>query len=184
MNSHPIIDDLRAEHREMRLMFSIIDEEMKAFDDNGDPDFDRLLAAVEFCHAYPGAKHHPKEDILYARMMERYPDAAGKIGSLKNEHHVLGDYTRRFKSAIERILRQENIARDQVSALARDYTDMLKRHMRVEEALYFPAALAVFNDADWVAVGAEIDAMTDTPSDPAIEARFEKIRATFAAVEG
>ncbi|MEQ8664941.1 MAG: hemerythrin domain-containing protein [Rhodospirillales bacterium] len=184
MTTQPVIDLLRDEHRVMQAMFAVIDEEMEAFSTGGAADFERLLAAVEYCHAYPGARHHPKEDIVFGFLQERDPDAAEKMGDLAAEHKILGNYTRRFKSAIERVLRQENIDKEQLSALANDYATFLRRHMRTEETVIFPAALAALTAADWQDVGDQIAALgADTP-DPATEARFEKLRDTIASTDG
>ena len=176
MAKNPVIDDLREEHRLMKAMFAVIAEEMDAFSAGRPADFERLLAAVEFCHAYPGAKHHPKEDVVYHRLRERDPESAAKMGDLETEHGILGDYTRRFRSAIERILQGENIVRDQLSKLADDYTQFLNRHMKMEETVFFPAALSALTDDDWNLAKEAIDGMEDPALDSSTEARLEKLR--------
>jgi len=176
MTTQPVIDELRSEHRTMTAMFAVIDEEMEAFAAGGAPDFERLLAAVEYCHAYPGAKHHPKEDVVFQRLTLLDAETAHKIGDLEAEHEILGNYTRRFKSAIERVLSQENINRDELMTLAEEYSEFLRRHMHAEETVFFPAALDSFTDEDWRAVDDAIAQMAHTDLDPAIEARFQKLR--------
>ncbi len=176
MANHPVIDDLRNDHRAMKAMFGVIDEEMTAFSSGEHTDFERLLAAVEYCHAYPGAKHHPKEDIVFLYLKIRDADAAVKIGDLSAEHEILADYTRRFKSAIERILHGENIVRDQLKKLADDYTAFLNRHMQTEETIFFPVALATLTEDDWAVVANDIGNLRDVSLDPALEARLHKIR--------
>lgn len=183
MTTHPVIDALREEHTVMQAMFAVIDHEMTTFSEGGDADFERLLAAVEYCHAYPGARHHPKEDIVFARLRVRDPESAEKIGDLEAEHDILSNYTRRFKSAIERVLAQENIDRAELATLGEDYTQFLKRHMRTEETVFFPAALDSLTDDDWQAVDDEIAALGEASLDPAIEARFEKLRGVVEAAK-
>lgn len=183
MDNHPIIDELRAEHREMMAMLSVIEKEISALCNTGTSNLDRLLGAVEYCHAYPGAKHHPKEDIVYARLLEVQPGVEKKLGNLTNEHGVLGDYTRRLKLAIESVVADEIVEKEYVAGLAHDYMDMLRRHMRVEEVLYFPAALATLGDEDWAVISASIAELADEPRDDRREKRFDKLRDIAAVID-
>src|SRR6266567_7566222 len=94
-----IIDQLGRDHRNMRLLLDIIEEEMNAYQDGRVPDFDLLRLIAEYTLEYPDLFHHPIEDRVFERLTMRDPTANPLIGHLVREHRELSELTRRLAAA-------------------------------------------------------------------------------------
>src|SRR5690242_12203448 len=94
------IDELTRDHRNMRLLLDIIEKEMDRYGDGRVPDFDLLRMIGNYILEYPDVVHHPRENLVFDRLMLREPEAGAIIGHLLEEHKRLGELTRRFASAM------------------------------------------------------------------------------------
>jgi len=68
------------------------------------PDYEVIGAIIELFKKYPGACHHPKEDIIYEKFKARGPDRVASIADLEAEHREGAVRLRRVAQAIENVL--------------------------------------------------------------------------------
>jgi hemerythrin-like domain-containing protein len=167
-----IIDDLQRDHRNMRALLDIVEEELDALRERRPVDFDLLGMIMEYTLNYPQMVHHPREDVLFRRLQKRDPNAAAAVGDLVEEHVTLAHLTQRFAAAIGNIARGVGLERERFDALARDYVARNRAHMQSEEHDFLPRALAALTDEDW----AEIDASRAAGGDPIFG---EKVAAAY-----
>ena len=164
-----VLDQIGRDHRNMRLLLDIVEEEMNAYHDGRTPDFDLLRSIAEYTLHYPDLFHHPKEDLIFGRLVMRDPSAKAIIGDLIQEHERLGELTRRFAAAIGNAARDVEMPRAWLEALAMEYLSVNRQHMQAEEKHFFPRALAALTDQDW----AEIDERAVHVNDPIFGPRVE-----------
>jgi hemerythrin-like domain-containing protein len=167
-----IIDDLQRDHRNMRTLLDIVEEELDALRNRRAVDFDLLGMIMEYTLNYPQMVHHPREDALFRRLQTRDPNSAAAVGDLVEEHVKLGELTQRFAAAVGNIARGVGLEREWFDVLARDYVARNRAHMHSEEHDFFPRALAALTDEDW----AELDASRATGGDPVFG---EKVAAAY-----
>ena len=171
-----VIDTLRREHANMAKLLRILDRHLDDFDAGGSPDYELMLGIVEYLHDWSGQWHHPKEDLVLAKLRQRDPAAAERVGDLEADHHALADRTLQFREAIAEIVGDEELPREQVSNLAHGFIDAERRHMAGEENVFLPAAEKALTTEDW----AEIAMRVGDPKDPLfgqnVEKRFEALR--------
>jgi len=114
---------------------------------------------------------------VLAKLRERNPEAAAAVGSLDEKHEELGGLTQRFVEGIRAVLAEEEVPRDEVMKLAREFSEFLFRHIQEEERKFFPAAMNNLTTDDWN----EVDRAIHTPPDPLfgaeVEAPFLELRA-------
>lgn len=167
---------LRQEHANMAKLLDALERQVALFDKGELPDYDIIEGVIDYCLAYPDLFHHPKEDLIYRRMQEREPEAAAAVGDLLSEHERLAALTRHLAEAVQNVLLELNVPRDAVLKVAREFLDAYREHIRIEEAAFFPAALAALSEEDW----RELDAQAKDSEDPifggAKSGRFEKLR--------
>jgi hemerythrin-like domain-containing protein len=147
-----IIDQLRRDHRNMRVLLDIIEEEMNAYRNGRVPDFDLLRMIAEYTLDYPNLVHHPKEDLVFDRLVMRDPAAKAVIGRLVHEHEELSELTRRFAAAISNAAHDLELSREWLDALAREYLLANRMHMQTEETNFLPRAAAILTDQDWIEI--------------------------------
>ena len=77
-----IIEQLNQEHANMSRILDLLEHEIEAFGRGEVADFHLVQEIMDYCLDYPEACHHPKEDAIYAVMIDRRPNLANKIADL------------------------------------------------------------------------------------------------------
>src|SRR5215468_1187377 len=90
-----VIDQLGRDHRNMRLLLDIVEAEMEGYRAGRPPDFELLAMVGRYALDYPDLIHHPREDLVFARLVERDPDARAILGDLIGDHRRLAGLSRR-----------------------------------------------------------------------------------------
>ncbi|MGF1612047.1 MAG: hemerythrin domain-containing protein [Kiloniellales bacterium] len=153
---------LREEHRNIARLLGALERQLAIFDRAERPDYDILLSIAEYFTGFPDRYHHPKEDLVLARLRARDPEAARTVGELGAEHQRLAERARHFREAIENVLKEAEVPRANVDAVIRHFIADQRRHMHMEEARFFPLAERTLTSQDWAA----IDAEAGKPDDP------------------
>jgi hemerythrin-like domain-containing protein len=156
-----VIDQLGRDHRNLRLLLDIVEEETDAYREGGVPDFDLLRLIAEYTLHYPDLVHHPKEDLVFERLVMRNPAAGAVIGDLVEEHRRLGELSRRFAAAISNAARDVELPREWLDSLAREYLSVNRLHMQLEEEHFLPRAMAMLTEEDWAAIDERLSHAND-----------------------
>lgn len=155
------IEELEIDHRNMRQLLAVIEEEMGAYERGSVPDFDLLDLILDYILNYPDISHHPREDAIYAILMRRDPVGATAVGNLMEEHRHLSTLTHRLAAAVANVERDIEVPRDWLDGLVREYLARNRAHMQAEEQHFFPRALAALSDADWAEIDAKLHRLID-----------------------
>ena len=170
------IDILQQDHRNLAKLLKALERQVIQFEDSGEADFDIVRGVLDYCLNYPDLCHHPKEDVVFRRLLERDPRAAGVMGDLENEHRKLAAQTRRFASALHQLLQGKGHAAAWFGETTRDFLQAYWRHMDMEETLFFPMALQELSDDDWQEVDREVGQMVDPLFGGKAEERYKVLR--------
>ena len=165
-----IIDLLQIDHRNMRQLLRVLEEEIDIYSAAGVADFDLMRQIIDYTLHYPDLIHHPREDLLFRRLLARNPASRPLIGDLAGEHDQLAQLMQRFAAALHNVARNVELPRDWFDNLARGYIATLRQHMATEERTLFPRVMAVFEGNDW----AELDAFAMAGYDPLFGSSIEK----------
>ncbi|MHA1565587.1 MAG: hemerythrin domain-containing protein [Alphaproteobacteria bacterium] len=170
------IDRLRQDHANIAKLLALLEHELAALDAAGTPDYDILLSIAEYFLTYPDQDHHVREDLVYHRLLLRNEAAARTVGDLSQEHKAISRRARKFATVIENILTEAFVVRTMVHNVLTAFMEDQRRHMRMEENIFFPAALRILTDTDWLEIDARIDSVADPLFGPDVETRFAELR--------
>jgi len=177
---------LRREHANLTRLLKVLDRQIALLGGGGQPDYDIIRGVVDYCPDFPDLCHHPKEDLVLAKLRQRDPKAAEKVGDLEGEHVKLAALTRRFTEAIERVLMEEELPRDWILGRAREFESAYRRHIAMEEQIFFPAAEHALGVSDWAGIDARVADRDDPLFGGRVAERFralsEEVLALDAAV--
>ena len=165
-----VIDQLCRDHRNLRLLLDIVEEEMNAYREGRVPDFDLLSMIAEYTLHYPDLVHHPRENVIFERLLVRDPGAQEIIGALVQEHGRLAGLTRKFVGAISNAARDVEMPREWLDAVAKEYLFVNRLHMQHEEEHFLPRAMTRLTADDW----AEIDQRLAHSDDPVFGEKVEE----------
>ena len=182
-----ILDQLSDDHKNMARLYDLIGRELKVFKTGELPDYELVNNILDYCLAYPDQCHHPKEDLVFRKLQARDPSTADVIGDLAKEHEKLAAFTRRFSTALGNVLEDEQLPRDWFIDLANDFLSFSRRHMQMEEVLFFPAARKHLTRQDWAeledAIAKRLDPAFDREKAARYQAKFRDIMAWGKAAE-
>lgn len=151
-----------ADHIKFGQLLNLLESELQRFHDAGYPDYQLMLDIMFYMTHYSDVLHHPKEDLLFARMKLHDADVGRTADELTKQHAQLRNMGNAMVGALDDIVNGSIAPRERVEATARAYVGALRAHMRTEENEMLPAAERLLSEADWT----EIDAAIATFDDP------------------
>jgi hemerythrin-like domain-containing protein len=143
---------------------------MDVYSADGVADFDLMKQIIDHTLHYPSLINHPREDLLFRRLLARDPASKLAIGDLIKEHDELAQLAQRFAAALHNVARDVELPRQCFESLARNYIATTRQHMATEEQSLFPRLLATLQDSDW----AELNALVAAGYDPLFGGNMEK----------
>jgi hemerythrin-like domain-containing protein len=179
-----IIDLLRQEHRNIEKLLLVLEQELSVFDRGERPDYEVIQAVIAYFQVYPGAYHHPQEDLVFRKLKERDPAAAAKIGDLAAEHRQGAEHLRRVAQAVESVVIDQEIPRHTVDHIIRDFIVYERRHIAMEERDFFPAAVEALHPQDWAEIASsKLAGQQDPLFSKTAEERFDAVRRHILQLE-
>jgi hemerythrin-like domain-containing protein len=141
-----------SEHKRFAHLLDFLDGQMAAFHSGEQPDYALMRDAVHYLHHYGDRVHHPREDVAFARLVEREPKLELTVNRLLQEHRVLGVAADALLAALDDVLDDVLIERTTVEAPAATYLVYYRHHLATEEREILPRAAELLTPADWAAV--------------------------------
>ena len=165
-----IIETLREEHRNIEELLLVLEEELSVSDRNERPDYEVIQAVIRYFEDYPDCCHHPKEDMIFDKLKARDSVAAESVGDLEAEHQNEGKRLRRVAQVVRSVLTDHDILRQTFHNTMRDFIDLERKHMDMEERVLFSTAIHTLRPEDW----AEIEAVWSEKQDSLFHAVMEE----------
>ncbi len=178
-----MIEVLRQEHCNIESLLRVLERELSVFERGDRPDYEIILAVINYFKGYPDTCHHPKEDLIVEKLKARDPRKAATIGDLEAEHREGAKRLRRVSLAVERVLSDQDILRQTVDEIIRDFIKHERQHMAMEERVVFPAALNALRPEDWTDIGAKLADRDDPFHQSGFEERFNTLRRNILKME-
>jgi len=178
-----IIERLCQEHRNIETLLTVLERELEIFDRGGRPDYEVIRAIISYFELYPEIYHHPQEDLVFAKLKIRDPAAAAKVGNLALEHQKGAERLRRVAQAVDSVLADREILRQNVDNIVRDFIEHERRHIMMEDRDFFPAALKALEPQDWTEIASAVTSHKDPLFSDVAEERFDALRAHIVRLE-
>ena len=178
-----IIERLCREHRNVERLLAVLEHELEVFDRGGRPDYEVVSAIISYFELYPEVYHHPQEDLVFAKLKIRDPAAAAKVGDLALEHQKGAERLHRAAQAVDGVLADCEVLRENVDHIVRDFIEHQRRHMMMEDRDFFPAALNALELQDWTEIASALTVHEDPLFSDAAEQTFDTLRARIVQSE-
>lgn len=178
-----LIEQLYRDHRSTERLFAILERELEIFDRGGHPDYEVVREIVLYFELYLERYHHPKEDLVFGKLEIRDPASAAKIGDLALEHQKGAERLRRVAKAIDDVLADREMLRQDVHNVVRDFIERERQHITMENNDFFPAALKALEPQDWAEIASSLTGRKDPLFGEAAEKTFDRLRARISQLE-
>ena len=172
---------LRDEHRYMNLLLETMQEHLDSAKLSIPGDYYLLQDIVRYMHEYPDSEHHPTEDLMFDKLLERNPAREMDVARLRREHKMLRKNTAEILELLERAARHQSP--ESIAALrgaSNDYIERLRLHMRFEETELFPSAVRCLANKDWQEIDRRVKLTQDPLFGPAVHRDFRVLYEYFA----
>ena len=143
-----LLSDLRQDHRNMSIMLDLLDQESDRVRDGDSPDYELLSDIMRYLTVYSDAVHHPKEDLLYARMRAERPELAAGLERVAPEHRQLAERGLALRNDVQAIATGAPVTREHLLEDMHDYVRTLRKHIAWEEEDLFRRAQSMIDQAD------------------------------------
>lgn len=171
-----MIELLREEHRDIAQLLDVLEDELKIFNRLERPDYDVIEAIIRYFQDYPDCCHHPKEDMIFAKLKLRNPGVAKRVGDVEVDHRQETERLDRVAKIVRNVLLDREISRQTFSEVMRDFIDHQRLHMAMEERSFFPAAANALRPEDWQEIDANWSDKTQTLFNVAMEEKCHSLR--------
>lgn len=128
-----LLGELHNDHRNMRVLLDLLEQECNAVYDGRQADFELLHDIMDYMTVYPDAVHHPKEDRIYAEMRAVRPDLTLGFQRISLDHQRIGEQGRRIRDAVAAVEQGTVVSRRALVGDMLRYADNLRSHMQWEE---------------------------------------------------
>jgi hemerythrin-like domain-containing protein len=170
-----VLDMIRDEHLSMSRLLGRLERQIERFENGLAADYLLMNEIIEYFLTFPDLFHHPKEQLILAKLRQRAPELARRVGDLDAEHATVSEELHRFAHVLANLLLEVEMPRDRFAKLARAFIEQERKHMSDEEALFLPAARAGLTEEDWDDIAARTLTVRDPLRDRA-KLRFALIR--------
>ena len=178
-----VIEHLSREHRNIERLLAVLERELEVFDLGDRPDYEVIRAVISYFEVCPEVYHDPQEDLVFAKLRIRDPATAAKIGNLALAHQKGSERLRRVAHAIDNVLADREVLRQNVDSIIRDFIDQERHHMMMEDRDFFPAALKALEPQDWTEIASGLSGHKDPLFSETAEEKFDALREHILRLE-
>jgi len=169
-----------AEHVNFSRLLNLFDDQLSLFHGGSTPDYELMLNIMFYMTHYSDVLHHPKEDLVFAKIKEREHSVARTVDDLAAQHAYIGKSGQDLVRRLDDIVNGAITSRESIESAARDYVDTLRHHMRIEEGEILPLAAKLLTPRDWTAIHTAIGRVDDPLFGKHPEGRYLELQQQIA----
>jgi hemerythrin-like domain-containing protein len=165
-----------AEHAHFFSLLDLLEEQVAAFHEGEQPDYQIMLDIVAYLREGPDRSHHPREDVIFAQLTIRDASMRIPIARLLQEHRVVAASGQELRSRLEEVLAGAVVPRAALEATAAVYLTYYRHHLVTEEREVLPRAAKALTPQDWKLVGNVLPPGPDPLFGAAPQERYRELR--------
>ena len=173
-----------AEHVDYSRLLNVLEEQVLAFHVGRTPNYHLMRDVVSYLRGFPDRYHHPREDIAFARLVERNPALELPINRLLQEHRVIAAAGEELLERLNQMIEGASIARATLEAAADAYLVYYRHHLATEERVILPIAAELLTPEDLDLVASAVSSTPDPLFGERVDKRYRELRERIAASAG
>ncbi len=174
-----LLRELREDHRNMAIVLDLLESAAKQAYKGEDPDFELVAEIMRYMTVYPDAVHHPKEDIIYARLREQREDLAEGLDDVPGDHEKIAVLGGRLRDDVEAVIAGAALRREKFIEDVTRYVKHLRGHMTWEEDDLFERVESMLDMEPLEFDVSEYDHIKDPVFELEIEAGFKRLMSSL-----
>lgn len=167
-----LVEQIHADHVNMSRILDLIEREVDRARAEQTPDLELLEDAMRYMTNYSDMVHHPKEDSMFAKLIQKEPGVAGEVDVLSEEHETLARLSSEFLEIVKAAEYSDFVLREDVIKRGSEYVETLRSHMDAEEVGLLKRARASLTSEDLEEINAEYAASHDPLMAESLKAEY------------
>ena len=169
-----------AEHKHFARLLDLLEQQVVAFHADDGPNYELMLDIVSYLRYFPDRYHHPREDVAFARLVERDPGTKALTEQMLQDHRVIVAAGTELLSYLQQVIEDVVVERAKVEAAAATYLVYYRRHLALEDRELVPRAQQLLTPQDWKEVVAALPTGPDPLFGEDSEPRYRELRRQIA----
>jgi hemerythrin-like domain-containing protein len=170
-----LLDKLNLDHKHLSRLLDLMEKQLDGFHEGNEPDFELMCEMLEYVENYADQVHHPTEDLIFHRMLERSDERRDVMETLFEQHQTLSRLSKQFRQSLEGVVHEAVLRRDLVEQQGRELLKLQRQHLDLEEGSIFPLARELLTDDDWERIQEEAPTSIDPVFGEQDQARFRTL---------
>ena len=167
---------LEMDHVNSSKVLDVVQEQVTNIAQGAPVNYGLIESAVAYMSEYLDQCHHPKEELVYRKLLSRCPDMKESLVSLIGDHEELARLTGQLSQAMGEP-RQDRVGlNERLVSQLKEFLEYYRRHMIMEEEYFFPAARQMLSRDDFAAIDFALFDQADPLFNRATEERFVELR--------
>lgn len=161
---------LREDHARFSRVLSMIGRDARRLVDDPDAVIPLFAEAVDYVVSFQNIYHHPREEVMFAKIAANSARLAAAAKALSGEHDATAGAGSELLSLMKRVSREPSrrASREQLARRLERFARAMRGHIAREEELLYSQAWTELTPEDW-------DDLTDTAAvDPLEDAGDER----------
>jgi hemerythrin-like domain-containing protein len=133
-----VLAQLKSDHENVATLLDILDHQIDLVKKLEKADYDLMRDIMHYMTTYPDGFHHPMEDFVIEKLIERDPSCRDFALAIVKEHSSLAKKSNACLEMLLKVIDGEVVLRQDIVSRATDYIQALRSHMQREEERLFP----------------------------------------------
>ena len=150
------------EHRHLAALLRALEGKAQKKGRLNTGDYYLMRDIVGYLHDYPDHVHHPTENRLFEKLLQREPSRKKAVKRLRDDHRAVAHETQTLLNLLDQVI--EDSTRDKEKAVRMSceaFISHQRAHMQFENQEMFPAAIDSLSPADWKQIEIHFEAADD-----------------------
>ena len=169
------LEQIHLDHVNVSKVLDLIENEINRARAEEMPNLDLLEDAMRYMVNYPDLIHHPKEDSMFARLLQKEPDVSEKVEALRREHVELAALSQAFLEIVRAAETGEFVLRDELIKRGNTYVKTLRAHMDTEESDLLKRARESLSKRDLEEIGREYSDARDPLMEQSLSEEYKAL---------
>jgi hemerythrin-like domain-containing protein len=155
------IEKLRNEHANMRRVLMLVRLQLDLLKRQEACDLVLLVNALYYMRKFPSIVHHPKEDLIFGKLMDAGAPVKQEVEQIRAQHEAIYALEDHLIDLVLGLQAGKHELESRVLELGRHYLEVQAKHVETEERLLFPMAIETLQPKDWKQIQRKSESIED-----------------------
>ena len=161
-----ILQTLNTDHKNLAKVMYCLRSQIKGYDDpDMEPNISQIMDILDFISTVPERWHHPLEDIVFRRLLEKKIPHPQQVRAVIREHEDLERLTQELKAAFQQVAMDIAVPVAHLYRTATIYLSRQMLHLDAEESVLFPMAEEYLDEEDWTEIELQAETVRTSLAD-------------------